>query len=69
MSHDINALMKLVEAGEVDAAEPGLVAIVSENPRQPAAQFYLGIIRLKQGRNEEAEAAYAAAAKEKGFLK
>ncbi len=63
MSHDINALMKLVEAGEVDAAEPGLVAIVSENPRQPAAQFYLGIIRLKQGRNEEAEAAYAAAAR------
>ncbi|WP_028464406.1 tetratricopeptide repeat protein [Nisaea denitrificans] len=63
MSHDINALIKQVEAGDIDAAEPGLVAIVAENPRQPAAQFYLGIIRLKQGRNEEAEGAYAAAAR------
>ncbi|MEQ8332656.1 tetratricopeptide repeat protein [Nisaea sp.] len=62
MSHDINALMKMVEAGDIDAAEPGLVAIVAENPRQPAAQFYLGIIRLKQDRSAEAEAAYAAAA-------
>ncbi|MBO6559577.1 MAG: tetratricopeptide repeat protein [Nisaea sp.] len=63
MSEDLNALMKMVEAGQTDAAEPGLVAFVEANPRQPAAQFYLGIIRLKQGRNAEAAEAYRAAAR------
>jgi len=63
MSEDLGALMKLVEAGRTEAAEPGLVAYVQANPRQPAAQFYLGIIRLKQGRNAEAAAAYQVAAR------
>ncbi|WP_420404372.1 tetratricopeptide repeat protein [Nisaea sp.] len=62
MSEDLNALMKMVEAGQTEAAEPGLVAFLETNPRQPAAQFYLGIVRLKQGRNAEAAAAYGVAA-------
>ncbi|UUX50793.1 tetratricopeptide repeat protein [Nisaea acidiphila] len=62
MSEDLGSLIKLVDSGQADAAEPGLVAFVDANPRHPAAQFYLGIIRFRQGRNGDAAAAYAVAA-------
>lgn len=55
--------MKLVDAGDIAAAEPGLVALVEANPRQPVAQFYLGTVRLKQGRSAEAATAYGMAAR------